>query len=60
MVGGAHGVRDHVVRLAVMESNMLLGLVTIPHHHVEAHPVQAIVLVKRHAMKFVVMVRILV
>ena len=36
----------------------MLGHVTVPHLHVEAYPVKAIVPMKKHAINFVVVVRL--
>ena len=57
MVDGVHGMKDHVVRHVVMEQENILDYVTIPLLHVEAYPVQAIVHMKKHATKAVVLVR---
>ena len=59
MVDGVHGLKERVVRHVVVEYENILDPVTIPHLHVKACPVEAIVLMKKHAMNFVVVVRIL-
>ena len=58
MVDGVHGLKDHVPRLVVVESSNLLDHVTVLLFHVEAYPVQAIVLMKKHVMNFVAVVRL--
>ena len=59
MVDGVHGLKDHVVKLVGMEQNNLLDHVIIPLLHVEAYHVQAILLMKKNVINFVVAVRLL-
>ena len=59
MVDGVHGLKGHAARLVGVEQNNLIDHVTILHLHVEAYPVQAIVHMKKNAINFVVVVRLL-
>ena len=58
MVDGVRGLKGRVVRHVVVEYKNILEHVTILHLHVVACHAEAIVLVKNHAMHFVVVVRI--
>ena len=59
MVDGVHGLKGHVVRHVVVELKNILDPVTIPHLHVEAYPVKVLVPMKKNAINFVVVVRLL-
>ena len=58
MVDGVHGDKVHAARLVVVELYNLPEHVAIPHHHVEDYLVEELVSLRRHAMNFVVTVRI--
>ena len=52
-MGGVHGLKEHVVRLVAVEYEAISDHVIIPLLHVEAHPAEAIVSMKKHAINFV-------